>query len=151
MWFHSNFLQTERPEDLFGVRKFLQNRDIGKAFPSADQMGVSTTSRLKAFLNEDISDEALLELELMGLALAAGINDATTFPDYHVFASNQTGNTALLAVGALGLGGELLDLKNVGFSLGFFIVGGYALGQIGDAIGRRKRGYLLATNLIQIW
>ena len=114
-------------------------------------MGALTTSRPRAFLNEDISDEALLELELMGLALAAGINDATTFPDYHVFASNQTGNTALLAVGALGLGGELVDLKNVVFSLGFFIIGGYALGQMGDAVGRRKRGYLLATNLIQTW
>jgi uncharacterized membrane protein YoaK (UPF0700 family) len=114
-----------------------------------NHMPASRMSRLKAFLNEEISDEALLELELMGLALAAGINDATTFPDYHVFASNQTGNTALLAVGALDIGGSLVDLRNVGFSLGMFIIGGYALGQIGDVVGRRKRGYLLATNLLQ--
>ncbi len=92
------------------------------------QMHDLTTRRLKAFLNEEVSDEILLEIELMGLALAAGINDATTFSDYHVFASNQTGNTALLAVGALGLGGEVLDLRNVGFSLGMFFIGGYSFG-----------------------
>jgi uncharacterized membrane protein YoaK (UPF0700 family) len=114
-----------------------------------NHMPASRMSRLKAFLNEEISDEALLELELMGLALAAGINDATTFPDSHVFVSNQTGNTALLTVGALDIGGSLVDLRNVGFSLGMFIIGGYALGQIGDVVGRRKRGYLLATNLLQ--
>ena len=101
------------------------------------------------FFVQDIAEDLLLEIELMGLAIAAGINDATTFPDYHVFASNQTGNTALLAVGALGLGGESLDLRNFGFSLGAFIVGGYILGQLGDYLGRKRRGWLLATNVFQ--
>lgn len=108
-----------------------------------------SAKRLKAFLLEDVTEEVLLEVELMGLALAAGINDATTFPDYHVFASNQTGNTALLAVGALGLGGEILDLRNVGFSLGMFILGGYGLGQLGDLFGTKRRAWLLVTNMVQ--
>ena len=85
----------------------------------------------------------------MGLALATGIVDATVFPDYRIFASNQTGNTALLAVGAIGLGAQIIDLSNVGFSLGMFILGGYCLGQLGDACGRKRRAWLLATNIIQ--
>ena len=105
--------------------------------------------RLKAYLLEDIRGGLLLEVELMVLAIAAGINDATTFPDYHVFVSNQTGNTALLAVGALGLGGKMLDLRNVGFSLGCFIIGGVILGQCADRLGTRRRAWLLTTNVIQ--
>ncbi len=64
-------------------------------------MRTTRVERLKKYLLQDVADDLSLEIQLMGLALAAGINDATTFPDYHVFASNQTGNTALLAVGAL--------------------------------------------------
>ena len=105
--------------------------------------------RLKSYFLQDVAEELFLEIELMGLALAAGINDATSFPDYHVFASNQTGNTALLAVGALGLGGGLLNLRNVAFSLGMFILGGYSFGQFGDCFGRKRRGWLLVTNIIQ--
>ena len=98
---------------------------------------------------ENIADDIVLESQLIVLALAAGINDATTFPDYHIFVSNQTGNTALLAVGALGISKETVDLPNVAFSLGLFIVGGLLFGQIGDRIGRRRRAWLLASNAAQ--
>ena len=106
-------------------------------------------SRFKAYLSHNIGTDLLLELELMGLTLAAGMNDATTFPDYHVFASNQTGNTALLAVGSLGIGGGVVDLRNIAFSLGMFVLGGYVLGQMGDYFGRKRRGWLLFTNIFQ--
>jgi uncharacterized membrane protein YoaK (UPF0700 family) len=109
----------------------------------------SVLDRCKVYLLEDVDIDLLLEVELMGLALAAGINDATTFPDYRVFASNQTGNTALLAVGALGIGGKLLDLRYVGFSLGMFVLGGYIFGQLGDRFGRKRRAWLLFTNVLQ--
>lgn len=85
----------------------------------------------------------------MLLALAAGINDATTFPDYRVFASNQTGNTVLLAVGAFGLASDTVDLRDVGFSLGNFILGGTLLGQLGHRVGRTRRSWLLCTNVLQ--
>ena len=85
----------------------------------------------------------------MGFTLAAGINDATTFPDYHVFASNQTGNTALLAVCSPGIRDGIVDLRDVGFSLGKFKLGGYDLGQLGDYFGRKRRGWLLSTNVLQ--
>ncbi|KAK4691539.1 hypothetical protein P7C71_g5478, partial [Lecanoromycetidae sp. Uapishka_2] len=104
----------------------------------------------KTYLDEQIAADTLLEIELMVLALAAGINDATTYPDYRVFASNQTGNTVLLAVGALGLvDEESLDLRNVGVSLGLFIVGGALLGQLGFRFGRTRRAWLLCTNILQ--
>lgn len=104
----------------------------------------------QTFLNTQVGPDALLEFELMGLALAAGINDATTFPDYRVFASNQTGNTALLAVGALGLvDREAVDLNDVAVSLGLFILGGSSFGQLGHAVGRTRRWWLLFTNILQ--
>lgn len=106
-------------------------------------------NRLLVGLNGEIADDIILELELMGLAVATGIMDATTFPDYHVFVSNQTGNTALLAVGALHIGGELVKLQNVGVSLGLFIAGGLILGQIGNVLGPRRRLWLIVTNLFQ--
>ena len=108
-----------------------------------------TKSRIATYLSAQLAPDAFLEVELMLLAFAAGINDATTFPDYRVFASNQTGNTALLAVGALGLAQETVDLRDVGFSLGLFVVGGTLLGQLGHRRGRTKRSWLLCTNIVQ--
>jgi uncharacterized membrane protein YoaK (UPF0700 family) len=101
------------------------------------------------YLLQYISVDLLLEIELLTLALATGIMDATSFPDYHVFASNQTGNTAILAVGALGIGGDLVNLKNAGMSLGCFIAGGLIFGQLGNAVGPRRRIWLLASNWFQ--
>lgn len=97
----------------------------------------------------DVADDLLLEIELMGLALATGIMDATTFPDYHVFASNQTGNTALLAVGALRIGGDTINLSNIGISLGLFVGAGVIFGQVGNRIGPSRRIWLLVTNAVQ--
>lgn len=106
-------------------------------------------TRWKSTLKRDVADDAVIECQLLILALAAGINDATTFSDYHVFVSNQTGNTALLAVGALGISKGTVDLPNVAFSLSLFIAGGLIFGQIGDHLGRRCKGWLIATNALQ--
>jgi len=64
-------------------------------------------------------------------------------------ASNQTGNTALLAVGALRLAPEKVNLTNVGISLGLFIIGGTMLGQLGHVVGRTRRWWLITTNILQ--
>lgn len=103
----------------------------------------------RSYLSDEIADDIILELELMGLALATGIMDATTSPDYHVFVSNQTGNTALLAVGVFQIGGNPAKLQNVGVSLGLFIAGGLIIGQIGNLLGPRRRLWLLANNFLQ--
>lgn len=100
-------------------------------------------------MKADVADDLTIELQLLTLALAAGINDAMTFPDYRVFVSNQTGNTALLAVGALGLSSESHYLPNIAVSLGVFILGGLVFGQIGAHVGRRRKAWLLATNAVQ--
>lgn len=107
--------------------------------------GANPQNRLCA----NVANDFFLELELMGLALATGIMDATTFPDYSVFTSNQTGNSALLAVGALKISGSTVKLRNVGVSLGLFIAGGLIFGQLGSMIGSRRRIWLLVTNAIQ--
>lgn len=109
----------------------------------------TTAKRIIVRLNGEVADDLFLELELMGLAVATGIMDATTFPDYHVFVSNQTGNTALLAVGALHIDSNIVKLQNVGVSLGVFIAGGMILGQLGNVFGPRRRLWLLVTNMLQ--
>lgn len=111
-------------------------------------MAPRTTQKLTRYLLQNVTVDIFLEIELLSLALATGIMDATTFPDYRVFASNQTGNTALLAVGALRVG-NVVELKNVAVSLGCFVSGGIFFGQIGFAVGRRRRAWLLASNFCQ--
>ena len=98
---------------------------------------------------DKIGDDALLANELYLLAFATGMQDAATFPDYHCFASNQTGNTVLLFVGVFGLGGDIFSIANIGVSLSFFVVGVLSLGQISNLLGVRKRWWLLLSSLIQ--
>ncbi|KAI9895080.1 MAG: hypothetical protein M1814_000305 [Vezdaea aestivalis] len=101
------------------------------------------------FFNESIAHDAGIELELLLLALSTGVLDATTFPDYRVFISNQTGNTVFIAVGAFKIADDIVDLKNVGVSLGCFLLGGFSFGQLADRCGRTRRSWLLFTNLFQ--
>lgn len=105
--------------------------------------------QLIAYLTAPIRINVLVEAELLLLAFATGMQDATTFPDYHCFASNQTGNTVLLAVGAAGTVGSLFSLPNIGVSLGLFVAGALIMGQIGNAVGGRRRLWLLVSNAIQ--
>lgn len=102
-----------------------------------------------AYLTASIRINVLVEAELLLLAFATGMQDATTFPDYHCFASNQTGNTVLMAVGAAGIAGSLFSLPNIGVSLGLFVAGALIMGQIGNAVGGRRRLWLLVSNAIQ--
>lgn len=116
---------------------------------SQTYMSSQKMKKWRDFFLEEVNEDLFLELQLLGLAIAAGINDATTYPDYKVFASNQTGNTALLAVGSLNIAGERIYLPNIAFSLVSFILGGWFLGQLGDRFGRKRRAWLLATNTFQ--
>jgi hypothetical protein len=97
---------------------------------------------------QDGSDpDLLLEIELLTLSFATGIQDATTFPDYQCFASNQTGNTVLFAVGAAGLANGAFTLENVGVSLGVFVGSCIIMGQLGNFVGPRRRLWLIGTNV----
>ena len=103
-------------------------------------------------LKSSIRITSLAELELLLLTVCTGMQDATTFPDYHCFASNQTGNTVLLAVSftTSGLAGELFITNNIGLCLGMFLAGGYITGQISHHfVNARGRPWLLFCNAIQ--
>lgn len=105
--------------------------------------------RVRSYLNAKVREDALLETELLLLAFATGIQDATTFPDYHCFASNQTGNTVLLAVGVTAIHSSVFSLRDIGTSLGMFVAGVVILGAFGNWAGPRRRSWLLTTSIIQ--
>ena len=104
---------------------------------------------LKNYFVDELRTDSLVELQLLLLTFSIGIQDAIAFPDFKCFASNQTGNTVLLATGAAGLGGTEFSLSNIGISLGCFVVSALATGQIGHALGPRRRYFLVASHLIQ--
>ncbi|OIW22652.1 hypothetical protein CONLIGDRAFT_658085 [Coniochaeta ligniaria NRRL 30616] len=106
----------------------------------------------KAHLRDTICDAGaaplLIEIELLLLSFATGIQDAATYPDYRCFASNQTGNAVLLAVGLAGIGGDMFDLPNIGVSLGAFVGGCYVMGQLANLVGPRRRLWVLFSNMV---
>jgi len=92
-----------------------------------------------------------------------GIQDATTFPDYHCFASNQTGNTIFLTLAVVlpQLNGRMFVTANIAVALSLFLAAGWLTGQLGHIIshhtrgskqpvtGARARWWLLLCNLFQ--
>lgn len=107
------------------------------------------TSKMRAYFAAPLRVDALIELQLLLLTFSIGIQDAIAFPDFKCFASNQTGNTVVLAVGAAGLGGDQFDLLNIAISLSTFVAGATTTGQIANIVGRRRRDWLLATHFAQ--
>jgi uncharacterized membrane protein YoaK (UPF0700 family) len=109
-----------------------------------------STLKVWAYLTDDIREDLLLESELVLLSFATGIQDAASWSDYGCFASNQTGNGLFLAIGAAKLEGSAYSLSHVGMSsLGAFLAGGWAVGQIGNLVGVRKRLWLVASSAFQ--
>lgn len=110
----------------------------------------SGTSVLDHF-TQDIQGSTFTEFQLVTLTFCTGIQDATTFPDYHCFASNQTGNTVFLCLALVlrHLNGEMFITANIGMALGLFLGAGWLTGQASHIIGPRKRWWLTLCNLIQ--
>lgn len=77
--------------------------------------------------------------------------DAISFPDYHCFSSNQTGNTVFLAVALVipQLNGDAFYTANIAVALGLFLAGGYLTGQLSHIVGPRLRIWLILCNLTQ--
>lgn len=77
--------------------------------------------------------------------------DATTFPDYHCFASNQTGNTIFLCLALVipKFNGDMFYTANIGTGLGVFLFAGWLTGQLSHVVGPRKRWWLILCNLVQ--
>lgn len=111
--------------------------------------GEASESRLHRYVTEPIRADLWTELQLLILTFSTGIQDAITFPDFLCFASNQTGNTVILAVGLAGYRGDFVHLQNIGVSLSMFLAGTILTGQIGNKIGPRRRWWQSASNLLQ--
>lgn len=115
----------------------------------ADMSNAGPSSRVRRYLSADLRVDWLLEIQLLLLTFGTGIQDAISFPDFHCFASNQTGNTVILAVGLAGLGGDLFNVADVGISLALFIGGATITGQIANIVGVRKRVWLIFSHFCQ--
>ncbi|KAG8165223.1 hypothetical protein KVR01_005498 [Diaporthe batatas] len=108
-------------------------------------------SKSKQHLLASVRPSGFAELELLLLTFCTGIQDAISFPDYHCFASNQTGNTVFLAVSVVvpEFNGDMFYTANIGVALGLFLAGGYLTGQLSHIVGPRLRVWLVLCNLMQ--
>ncbi|KAL1842359.1 hypothetical protein VTJ49DRAFT_5424 [Mycothermus thermophilus] len=111
----------------------------------------SLFSRAWVYLNQDVRASGLAELELLILTFCIGLQDAVSFPDFHCFASNQTGNTVFLVLAIVlpEADGDMFVTANIGVALGFFLLAAMLTGQLGHRVGPRRRGWLILCNLIQ--
>jgi uncharacterized membrane protein YoaK (UPF0700 family) len=113
------------------------------------QPGNTKQLNIHQWLTARIQDSLLLDTQLLILTFIIGMQDVATFLDYSCFASNQTGNSVLLAAGVFGFGNNLINLSSIGISLASFVSGGFVAGQIGNLAGPRRRWWLLLSNLLQ--
>ncbi|KAI1330272.1 hypothetical protein F5Y16DRAFT_33573 [Xylariaceae sp. FL0255] len=119
--------------------------------PNDSVKSPSVVTRTWKHLLEPVRPSGFVEFELVFLTFCTGIQDAISFPDYHCFASNQTGNTVflLLAIVVPWLNGNVFIAANIGAALGFFLLAGWVTGQISHIVGARMRGWLVLCNFIQ--
>ena len=104
---------------------------------------------VRLWISAPIRVDLLLEVELLFLTFATGIEDATTFSDFFCYTSNQTGNTVSLALGAAGVFPGNFYVSNCAFSLCLFIVGCWIMGQTGNNVGSTRRLWVLISSLLQ--
>ncbi|ORY83159.1 hypothetical protein BCR37DRAFT_379146 [Protomyces lactucae-debilis] len=96
----------------------------------------------------------LLVFHLVATGFITGILDATTFVEFGTFTSNQTGNTVLLGVLALGLGDQQYKnrLVDTAVSLSSFLIAAFICGQIANHIHPghgRARWWILMSSFYQ--
>jgi uncharacterized membrane protein YoaK (UPF0700 family) len=83
-------------------------------------------------------------IPLLITAFQSGLLDATTAADFRMFASNQTGNVMFLTVGIASA--AVINMRNIGSSLGSYILASFLGGRIGWALGHRQRFYLVISH-----
>ncbi len=84
---------------------------------------------------------------LLLIAFITGLLDSTTYADFGVFASNQTGNTVVFSVGLLKT--KRVQFVDVAVSLSTFLVTVFVVGQLGNVFGTRKRWWILINSTMQ--
>ncbi|KAF1988256.1 hypothetical protein K402DRAFT_445502 [Aulographum hederae CBS 113979] len=120
--------------------------------PDAELMRLPKGRRLRAFMAQEIHQDILLEIELLILTVATGILDSMTFIYYAVFVSKMTGNSILVGLASIQpslFNGGYSNEANVGIALGLFFSGAAFFGHLGELLGQKRRGWLVATNFIQ--
>jgi len=108
------------------------------------------TRSWRTLLAQDIPHSPLLSTQLLLLTFATGIQDVATFASYHVFGTKQTGNTFFLALYLFNptlLGPRAV--QNLLISLLAFFFGGLFFSHLARRRGERRRGWLVASNLLQ--
>lgn len=145
----------------------------GQQTPQQTVEKPDTNNEFVDYFTQDIRTSLFVELQLLLITFCTGIQgkrtplsgmaflhpraktesakDATTFPDYHCFASNQTGNTIFLCLALVipKLNGDMFYTANIGTGLGVFLGAGWLTGQLGHIVGPRKRWWLILCNLVQ--
>ncbi|KAH7006420.1 DUF1275 domain protein [Fusarium venenatum] len=106
-------------------------------------------SYVRHYLSASLKVDFLLEVQLLLLTFSTGIQDAVSYPDFKCFASNQTGNSVVLAVGLAGHDDSVFNLSNVGLSLGMFLAGAIMTGQLANFAGPRGRMWLIVSHFLQ--
>ncbi|KAK5663411.1 hypothetical protein OQA88_3840 [Cercophora sp. LCS_1] len=111
----------------------------------------STASKAWSYMNGRIKANTFAEFELVLLTFCIGLQDAISFPDFHCFASNQTGNTVflMLAIVLPEMNGEMFVTANIGVALGFFLASAWLTGQLGHIIGPRRRIFIITCHFLQ--
>lgn len=107
------------------------------------------SNKIRHYLVVTLNVDFLLEVQLLLLTFSTGIQDAVSYPDFKCFASNQTGNSVVLAVGLAGHDNSIFNLSNVGLSLGMFLAGAIMTGQLANLVGPCGRLWLITSHLIQ--
>ncbi|KAF3762502.1 hypothetical protein M406DRAFT_357480 [Cryphonectria parasitica EP155] len=127
------------------------DRSSLSALPRTPPPRHSLLWRGKDHLLQHVRPSTLAEVELLLLTFCTGLQDAISFPDYHCFASNQTGNTIFLAVAIIvpKLNGDTFFTANIAVALGLFLAGGYLTGQLSHVVGPRLRIWLILCNFVQ--
>ncbi|KAK0618577.1 DUF1275 domain protein [Bombardia bombarda] len=111
----------------------------------------SPATKAWQYLNAQVRPSLFAEFELIILTFCTGLQDAVSFPDFHCFASNQTGNTVflMLAIAMPEMNGEMFVTINIGLALGMFLAAAWLTGQLGHLVGPRRRLWLISCNLVQ--
>ncbi|RMD41536.1 hypothetical protein DV735_g3607, partial [Chaetothyriales sp. CBS 134920] len=114
--------------------------------------GTTSTKVQKQISVTPIRPSLWTEILLLILTVMTGIQDATTFPDYHCFASNQTGNTIFLTLAVVTpqLNGKMFITENIAVALALFLAAGALTGQLGHVLDmQRSRVFLFGSNILQ--
>lgn len=133
------------------TRTKLQELDCETATSNpTDQQRLLSRNGFKQYWLADLRVNTFVEAQLLLLTFAIGIQDAISYPDFRCFASNQTGNTVVLAVALAGQAGSLFDAANTGVSLGAFLAGAMSTGHLGSLVRKRRRVWQVAIALAQV-